>query len=102
MSDDGLVAFLRFPSVVFGLPFLFLVLLDLGIDASSTIELDSLLLRRILSLHLQPLILCFVLQTSRDLFDQPREVSGGLCRDRLNITLEDKEVARLDEDILSL
>src|SRR6478735_685525 len=82
--------------------FLFPVLLDFRVDAASSMKLEVLVLGSLFSLGLCPLIFCLVLKTSRDLFDQAREILRGLRSNGLNISLEYKKVPCLDKNVLAL
>jgi hypothetical protein len=64
--------------------------------------LNCLLLRSFLGLGLQFFIVGLVLQTARDLLNQPSEVTGRLRSNCLDVSLENQEVARSDENVLRL
>ncbi len=98
----GLVPLLRLLLVVLGLLLLLLVLLDFRVDATSPVELEVLVLGCFLGNRLQTLVLCLVLQAPRDLLDQACQVLRRLRGNRFDISLEDQEVARFDQNVLRL
>ena len=95
MRDDSLVAFSHLSLVALGLALLLLILLDLGIDPAAAIQVETRRVGGLFLLDLQALEFGLVLKTARDLLNQPRQVGGALRCDRLDVALEDEEVARL-------
>jgi hypothetical protein len=100
--DDGLVAVRCLLRERVGLALLFLVLLDLGVDASPAVQRVVLVLDGLFLDLLEPLVLVLVLQGRRDLLDEAGQVPGALAGNLLDVSLEAEEVPGLDQDVLRL
>ncbi|KAL1389813.1 hypothetical protein HDK64DRAFT_268522 [Phyllosticta capitalensis] len=99
---NGLISLISLPGVIVGLLLLLLILLDFRVDSTALIEFKALIVGSLLSLHFQLFVVSLVLQTPRDLLNEPCQVLGGLRRDCLHISLENQKVSCFDEDVFRL